>query len=293
METQWELILFTTFTAWSAGLFGAQALAAAFGQAKKAQLISWIVAAVLLVIGGIAVFLHLQHWERIFNGFGHLTSSITQEFIALVVFAVVAIIYIIFLRRSEDGGSVPKWLAWLAVILAVAVVFVVAHSYLVGARPAWNSYLWVAYVLGNALVLGPATLAVIMALKGEDAFKQVGMWVLVGALINLICAVAYAIFLQMIGGSFTDVGLYFDPNHPTKAVTDVNAIVSAQAVLLWLGAVVIGAAIPAIAAFVARRSNNAASWKIWGIAIILCAIIGALIMRVVFYALGLSVFMFY
>ncbi|MDR1183524.1 MAG: hypothetical protein LBK67_01855 [Coriobacteriales bacterium] len=293
MEIQWELILFTTFIAWSAGLFGAQALAAAYGQAKKSQVASWIVAALFLVIGGIAVFLHLQHWERIFNGFGHLTSGITQELIALVVLALVAVIYLVSLKRSEDGASVPKWLAWLAVIISVILVFVMAHSYVMSARPAWDSFIWVAYILGNSLVLGSATLAAIMAFKGETDFKQIGMWVLVGAAANLVFALVYAIFIQMVGASFTEVGLYFDPTHPTKAMTDINGVVGGQAMLLWVGAVILGAALPAVAAFVARKKGDAGSWRLWGIVIIICAIVGAITMRVVFYSMGLSVFMFY
>ena len=48
---------------------------------------------VLLAVAGIAVFFHLQHWERIFNGFGHITSGITQELIAIVAFVAVAVAY--------------------------------------------------------------------------------------------------------------------------------------------------------------------------------------------------------
>ncbi len=32
--------------------------------------------------------MHLQHWERIFNGFGHITSGITLEFIGVIVFMI-------------------------------------------------------------------------------------------------------------------------------------------------------------------------------------------------------------
>ena len=293
MEIQWELILFTTFISWSAGLFGAQALAAAFGLAKKAQFISWIVSAVLLIVGGIAVFLHLQHWDRIFNGFGNITSGITQELIAIVLLVVAAVLYIIFLRRSEDGSSVQKWLAFLAVALSALLVIVTASSYMMAARPAWNTFIWMAYVIGNALVLGPATLALIMALKGDDDFKKVGLWVLIGAVAALVFAIAYAVFVQMIGSSFATVGNYFDPNHPTKPMNNIDSILGGQALLLWLGAVVVGGVGSAAAAFMGWKKGDAASWKIWGAVIIVCAIIGAIVMRVVFYNLGLSVFMFY
>ena len=111
MELQWPLIVFTTLVAWSAGLFGTQALMAAFGTGKRAQVPAWICSAVLLAAGGIAVFFHLEHWERIFNGFGHLTSGITQELIAIVVLAAVAVAYLVMLRKSDDGASVPTWLA--------------------------------------------------------------------------------------------------------------------------------------------------------------------------------------
>ncbi|MFR3054646.1 MAG: hypothetical protein ACLTM6_13330, partial [Eggerthella lenta] len=97
-------------------------------------------------------------------------------------------------------------------------------------------------------------------------------------------------FLQLSAGSFADVGLYFDPTHPTKAMADAAATVASQAPLLWLGAVAVGAFVPLAAAFMGRRTG---SWKLWAPAAIIAALVGAVCMRVVFYNLGLSVFMFY
>ena len=299
MELQWPLILFTTLVAWSAGLFGTQALMAVFGVGKKAQVPAWVCSAVLLAAGGIAVFFHLEHWERIFNGFGHLTSGITQELIAIVVLAVVAVAYLVLMRKSDDGASVPKWLAWLSVALSVALVAVMAHSYTMAARPAWDSVLWILYVLGNACVLGPATFLLVLAAGGPgdqpadraaDAGAPAGRTALAGAALNALAALAFAIFLQLSAGSFADVGLYFDPTHPTKAMADAAATVASQAPLLWLGAVAVGAFVPLAAAFMGRRTG---SWKLWAPAAIIAALVGAVCMRVVFYNLGLSVFMFY
>ena len=299
MELQWPLIIFTTLVAWSAGLFGTQALMAVFGVGKKAQVPAWVCSAVLLAAGGIAVFFHLEHWERIFNGFGHLTSGITQELIAIVVLAVVAIVYLVLMRKSDDGASVPKWLAWVAVALSVVLVAVMAHSYTMAARPAWDSVLWILYVLGNACVLGPATFLLVLAAGGPgdqpadraaDAGAPAGRTALAGAAINALATLAFAAFLQLSAGSFADVGLYFDPTHPTKAMADAAATVASQAPLLWLGAVAVGAFVPLAAAFMGRRTG---SWKLWAPAAIIAALVGAVCMRVVFYNLGLSVFMFY
>ena len=301
MELQWPLIVFTTLVAWSAGLFGTQALMAVFGVGKRALVPAWVVSAVLLAAGGIAVFFHLEHWERIFNGFGHLTSGITQELIAIVVLAVVAIVYLVLMRKSHDGASVPKWLAWVAVALSVVLVAVMAHSYTMAARPAWDSALWILYVLGNACVLGPATFLLLSALaaggpgdqpadRAADAGAPAGRTPLIGAAANALATLAFAAFLQLSAGSFADVGLYFDPTHPTKAMADAAATVGAQAPLLWLGAVAVGAIIPLAAAFMGRRTGN---WKLWAPAAIIAALVGAVCMRVAFYNLGLSVFMFY
>ena len=301
MELQWPLILFTTLVAWSAGLFGTQALMAVFGVGKKAQVPAWVCSAVLLAAGGIAVFFHLEHWERIFNGFGHLTSGITQELIAIVVLAVVAVAYLVLMRKSDDGASVPKWLAWLSVALSVVLVAVMAHSYTMAARPAWDSVLWILYVLGNACVLGPATFLLLSALaaggpgdqpaeRAAGAGAPAGLAALAGAAANALATLAFAIFLQLSAGSFADVGLYFDPTHPTKAMADAAATVGAQAPLLWLGAVAVGALVPLSAAFVGRRTGN---WRLWAPVAIAAALAGAVCMRVVFYNLGLSVFMFY
>ena len=299
MELQWPLILFTTLVAWSAGLFGTQALMAVFGVGKRAQVPAWVASAVLLAAGGIAVFFHLEHWERIFNGFGHLTSGITQELIAIVVLAVVAVAYLVLMRKSDDGASVPKWQAWVAVALSVVLVAVMAHSYTMAARPAWDSVLWILYVLGNACVLGPATFLLVLAAGGPgdqpadraaDAGAPAGRTALAGAALNALAALAFAIFLQLSAGSFADVGLYFDPTHPTKAMADAAATVASQAPLLWLGAVAVGAFVPLAAAFMGRRTG---SWKLWAPAAIIAALVGAVCMRVVFYNLGLSVFMFY
>ena len=289
MELQWPLILFTTLVAWSAGLFGTQALLAAGGHAKRSQLPAWVASAALLAAGGIAVFFHLEHWERIFNGFGHLTSGITQELIAIVALAAVAVAYLVMMRRSEDGATVPKWLCWLSVAVCAVLVAVMAHSYTMAARPAWDSVLWILYVLGNACALGPCTMALVMALSGDDV-APAGLPALAGTALAAAAAVAFAASLQASAGAFAEVGFYFDPTHPTAGMADAASAVAAQAPLLWAGAVLVGGALPLVAAFMGRKSSN---WRLWGSVAVACALVGAIALRVVFYELGLSVFMFY
>lgn len=292
MELQWPLILFTTLLAWAAGLFAAQCLWALRGKGGRAQMPALITSAALLVVGGIAVFFHLEHWERIFNGFGHITSGITQELIAIVVFVVIAVAYFAMARKSDDGGTLPKGMAWVAIAISVILAAVCAHSYMMPARPAWDSVLEVLSIVGAACLLGPATCAVVLAAKGEET-GECGLPAVAGSAIGAVCTVAYAAFIQLSAGAFSQVGCYFDPTHPTKAVADAAATVGAQAPLLWLGAVAVGALVPLVCCVMARKKGDAASWKLFGGAAVVAALIGAVCLRVAFYNVGLSVFMFY
>ena len=292
MELQWPLILFTTLTAWACGVFGGAGVLALKGAGKKSQEALTVASVVLLALGGIAVFFHLQHWERIFNGFGHITSGITQELIAIVVFVVVAVAYFVALRKSADGGTVPAGLAWAAIVISVVLAAVCAHSYMMPARPAWNSVLEVASIVGAACLMGPATCAAVLAARGDDA-SACGLPAVVGSAVGAVCTAAYAAFMQMSGGAFTQVGNYFDPTHPTKAMADVGAVAGDQAALLWLGAVVVGAIVPLACCAIAKRKGEAASWKAFGAVAVVAALAGAIMLRVAFYNMGLSVFMFY
>ncbi|ACV23286.1 DMSO reductase anchor subunit (DmsC) [Slackia heliotrinireducens] len=289
MELQWPLILFTTLLAWCAGTFATQAYLALKGKGESIQMPAWIASVVLLAVGGIAVFFHLQHWERIFNGFGHLSSGITQELIAIVVLAVIAVIYLAMIRRNE--GKVPSWLAIASIVVSVVLVVVMGHSYMMEARPAWNNILWIVSLLGASCVLGPATVATIAAIKGEDA-SDLAMPALIGAVINAVASVAAGLSVGAANSALTDVGYYFDLTHPTMELLspELSAFSGASALPMILGVIIIGAICPIVAAFMGKKSGN---WKMWGPIAVVCAVIGAICLRVVFYYAGVSMFMFY
>ncbi|WP_295996171.1 DmsC/YnfH family molybdoenzyme membrane anchor subunit [uncultured Adlercreutzia sp.] len=286
MELQWPLILFTTFVAWCAGTFATQAYLALRGKGEKIQFTCWIVSAVLLVIGGIAVFLHLEHWERIFNGFGHLTSGITQEFIAIVVLAVIALIYLVMIKRND--GKVPAWCAICAIVASVALVFVAGHSYLMEARPAWDNMLWVVSLLGAGCIMGPATVAAVSGFMGEDA-SELSPVVLIGSIVNAVASVAAAISINM--ASVSEVGYYYDLTHPTKDITasvdSLNVFAGESALMMIVGVLIIGCVAPIVCAVLGKKMGN---WKVWGTVAAVCGAIGAICLRGVFYTAGLSVF---
>lgn len=288
MHIEWTLIIFTTLIAWSAGLFASQAILAFKGKAKDSQMLSWVISAVLLIIGGIAVFFHLQHWERIFNGFGHLSSGITQEFIGIVILGIVALLYLIMMRKSEDGKSTPKWLCIVAVIVCVALVCITAHSYMMTARPAWDSLMWLLFMIGNACSLGPITLALIMAIK-NDSLNLIGMLALVGSLIGLVGCVAYAIQLQIVPSSFVNIPYHFDSTNPIKPLVDAAASVAAAMPLIWGVGVLLGGVLPVVMVFLAKKKGESKNWRIFAGVAVTSAFAGAIALKVCFFQIGFSV----
>ncbi len=295
MELQWPLIIFTTLLAWSCGVFATQGVLALKGEGKQVQLPALIVSVVLLAVSGIAVFFHLQHWERIFNGFGHITSGITQELIAIVVFVVVAVVYFAMLRKSDDGGTVPAWLAVVAIAISVVLAVVSAHSYMMAARPAWDTVVWPLAMLLAGGAAGALTVMAMLAAKGGESALG-GLTSVVLAAASAVASVAMVAVWQASAGSFANVGYHFDPTTPTSPLLDVaaetNVLSGELAPLVWLGVIAVGALAPIACAIFASKKGGK-SWLALGAAGAACAVVGAVCLRAVFYELGLSVFMFY
>lgn len=290
MELQWPLILFTAFISWSAGLFATQGVYALREKAPKAQMTALITSVVLMAIGGIAVFFHLEHWERIFNGFGHITSGITQELIAIVIMFIVMVVFFIYLRRGGEEAKMPKWLSIAAIAISAILVCVMGHSYMMPSLPAWNSVLQVASLLGAACALGPATMAIIAALK-EQTSEIEPKANFIGQAINVGLAVIYIIAMVIAAGGLTSVPYWFDPCEPTQSITDASTIspFAGGAIISTLLTVVFAAAGLA-AAYMGKKKND---WKVWGAIGAACALVSAICLRVLFYQMGVSVYPFF
>lgn len=295
MEIQIPLVIFTSFLAWAAGIFGTQCVLALRKQAGPVQLPALITAVVVLAVGGIAVVFHLTHPFNLFNGFGHITSGITQELIAIVVLVIVMVAFFVMLRKSADDGTVPAVLGIIGAIAAVALVCVAGASYLMPARPAWDSVTQIFSLLGNALVLGPLTAAFIVSLKDADdeaARATVAKFATVGAAVNVLTCAIFLAVMAGAGDTLTDVGYYFDPTHPTYGMQD--AAVASPFVgesVASAGVAIIGSVAALVLAGLGLRAG--APLKALAGAGVICGVVGAIALRMAFYASGLSMFMFY
>lgn len=285
MELQWALILFTTLLSASAGLFAVQGGMAILGKGTKAQLPALITSAVLLVVGGIAVFFHLQHWERIFNGFGHLTSGITQELIVIVIVAIVMVVYFVMIRR----GEVPTWCGIVAIVVAVTLVIVMGYSYMMSSRPTWDSVAQPLALLGAGFAIGTGLFAAIDAKTEEDAELN-GKLNVVSTIVNCATTAIYVIVATAATSALVEIPYYFDPNHPTAAVETASAFSPFAGSSMAFTVAALALAIAAVVvALVGRKKKSV----VIGVCIAMCVSVSAMALRAMFFATGVSVFMLY
>ena len=289
MEAQWPLIIFTLFVCLTCGLFGAMSILALKGQGRQLQFTSLISATVSLAIGGFGAFLHLEHWERIFNGFGHITSGITQELIGCVALAVIIVAWFVVLR---GGKEIPKALAWITLAVAVLMLVATGHSYLMPARPAWGIALIVFYV-ANACLLGAVAMWLISIMKKDEASEGSSIqFALVGSVVQLAAMAVYTIACSMT--KFADFGFYADPTSMTTAPTHVDSLLAIMvsgdgALMFWCS---IACAVVALACAIAAKKKVGAS-KPYMIIAVIVAIASSILFRVLFYQLGFAMVLLY
>jgi anaerobic dimethyl sulfoxide reductase subunit C (anchor subunit) len=296
MEAQWELIIFTLFSTLAAGLFAGQGILALCGKGGKLHLAALIAEALALAIGGIAAFLHLQHWERIFNGFGQLKSGITHELIGIVVFGIAIVVVFVTLRRSQDGQTLPKWAGILAVVMGIMLTYVTAASYDMSARPAWGTPVLYVYYFSEAFLLGAVGLWIVSAIvKADDIYRPLARFSAIAGAISIVAIVVYGFVVANV--QYSDVGLYFfDPTDSTAPHMDASAIAASiitgeNAPLFWLGSVALGATLPALLGLVYLKKEI--NTKVIAATATVCALGGGLAFRVIFYIVSATIWPFY
>ena len=293
MELHWPLILFTFFVCLASGILFVQGLLTALGKGKNTQFIGIVSAFVAMCLGGISVFMHLQHWERIFNGFGHITSGITLEFIGVIVFMICLAVFFLMGRRSEDGVA-PKWCGVFAMIVGVGMTAVTGDSYLMPALPVWDTPLLIVFYLCNMLAMGGIALLIICsAVKASEGEDLAGKVALIGLIAQLVALIAYAAYIGSGAGSYAELGMYFDPTLPDKHMIDIaatiNILAGENALMFWLGCIAVGTVVPAVLVFLAKKAEGTKKLGSY-VAAIVCLMAGGIMWRAITYLVALHAF---
>ncbi|WP_052297938.1 dimethyl sulfoxide reductase anchor subunit family protein [Senegalimassilia anaerobia] len=280
MMAELPLALFTTLAPIGAGAF--IALAVAFfttkfsdEQLKKIDRMTTI-PVVVLVAGFICAFFHLaspMHAFGVFAGLG--ASPLSNELLAGVVFAVLAIVYWIVALAGKLGEGARKGFAAVVAVMAIVFACFTGAAYMMETIASWNTPMVPVAVLGFSLLGGVSLGVLVLALSGalEDAakggFKMAALAVLV---IGLVLGVV-GLLVQVMNVS----GM-------SNALVDGADLVAAASAPMWIGVVCM--VVAAAAAFMALR--NSKSTALAAAAPVL-AIVGVFAARLAFYAVQLSV----
>lgn len=280
MMAELPLALFTTLAPIGAGAF--IALAVAFfttkfsdEQLKKIDRMTTI-PVVVLVAGFICAFFHLaspMHAFGVFAGLG--ASPLSNELLAGVVFAVLAIVYWIVALAGKLGESARKGFAAVVAVMAIVFACFTGAAYMMETIASWNTPMVPVAVLGFSLLGGICLGVLVLALSGalEDAakggFKMAAPVVLI---VGLVLGVA-GLLVQVM--SVSGMG---------NALVDGADLVTAASAPMWIGVVCM--VVAAAAAFMALR--NTKSTALAAAAPVL-AVVGVFAARLAFYAVQLSV----
>ena len=280
MMAELPLALFTTLAPIGAGAF--IALAVAFfttkfsdEQLKKIDRMTNI-PVVVLVAGFICAFFHLaspMHAFGVFAGLG--ASPLSNELLAGVVFAVLAIVYWIVALAGKLGEGARKGFAAVVAVMAVVFACFTGAAYMMETIASWNTPMVPVAVLGFSLLGGVSLGVLALALSGalEDAakggFKMAAPVVLV---VGLVLGIA-GLLVQVM--SVSGMG---------NALVDGADLVAAASAPMWIGVVCM--VVAAAAAFMALRNSKSTALAV---AAPVLAIVGVFAARLAFYAVQLSV----
>ncbi|WP_139651616.1 dimethyl sulfoxide reductase anchor subunit family protein [Raoultibacter phocaeensis] len=286
MEVQWPLLIFSVLLGITSGVFIFLAVGELKGKFKEVRFTGALIALVCLAVGGCVSVLHMGHPERALHLLGNLGSGLSKELFAVAIMGIVAIAYLILSRKDYPGAS--KVLGVIGGIIGLVLSPIAGASYLIAARPAWDSIALPLMYLGAGLALGFTLMAALVLLKGKAA-EEGGFALklaLAGVIIMAITVIAYVVWIA--------IAPYQAPSR------SIERLISGDlALMFWLGVVVIGVVAPvaltALACVKATKGEgdtgiaNPKSLSTYLFASFACTAVGAVAIRMIMYAVGTSV----
>ena len=285
MEIQWPLLIFSVLLGVTSGSFVFLAVGELRGKFRDVRFAGALIALICLAVGGCVSVLHMGHPERATHLLGNLGSGLSKELFVVAIMGIVALIYLVLAKKDYPTAS--KVSGVLGAVLGLVLPFVAGASYLIAARPAWDSIALPLMFLGAGLALGMTLMCGLVLLRGADDERGFALKLaLAGVLIMAVTTVAYVIWIA--------VAPY---QAPTRSIE--RLISGDMAVMFWAGVVVIGIVVPvALTALACVQSTKGAGdsgtvqpkqLAMYLFAACACTAIGAVVIRIIMYGVGTSV----
>ena len=263
MNAQWLPLLYTLLICFGSGTLVFLGISEVTGTALKSRKAAALAAALLLLLGGAAFFFSVGKPAA---AIAVATNAVkgspkSLEFVGTVVCLVVAVAYAVVAFRAGayeeddeiDTGTAGKVLGIVALLCGIALPLLSGHSAALG-RPTWTGVTVPVAYLGNALAMGGALFASIMALRGEDA-SDLRKFALFGLIAAALQAVAFVMFAA--GAEF---------------VVDVA--------VFWIGAIVVGCVVPIVCMALVPKTRALAFAALAG------SVVGGICIRLALSAIG-------
>ena len=285
MEIQWPLLIFSVLLGVTSGSFVFLAVGELRGKFRDIRFAGALIAFLCLAVGGCVSVLHMGHPERATHLLGNLGSGLSKELFVVAIMGIVSLAYLILAKKDYPGAS--KVLGVAGGVIGLVLPFVAGASYLIAARPAWDSVTLPLMYLGGGLAMGMTLMAGLVLLRGK-ASEEGGFALklaLAGVVIMVVTTLAYVIWIA--------VAPY---QAPTRSIE--RLISGDMAVMFWAGVVFVGMVVPvvltALACVKATKGDggqlaNPSALAMYMFAACACSAIGAVVLRVIMYGVGTSV----
>ena len=197
MEIQWPLLIFSVLLGVTSGSFVFLAVGELRGKFREVRFTGALIAFICLAVGGCVSVLHMGHPERATHLLGNLGSGLSKELFVVAIMGIVALVYLILAKKDYPGVS--KVFGILGGVIGLVLPFVAGASYLIAARPAWDSVALPLMFLGAGLALGMTLMAGLVLLRGKAseeggfALKLALAGVVIMAVTALICTLGLAL----------------------------------------------------------------------------------------------------
>lgn len=280
MDSEFSLVFFTSFVDLGCGLFIALAINEWYSFSETVKQRGAIATLVALALGGFSSVLHLGHPERIFGALGHPTSGIFIESSMIGITGICVIAYLYALQRNASKQAL-KTITLVGAITAAILAFAVGDSYVMGARPAWDTLTLPFVYLSSALLMGALAYAALLVEPNALMIQKMKRLVQALVVVQAIAIIAYLVALSS--------APYSDASRSASSV-----LFGGFAMLFWVGIVIIGLVVPFGLVYSQSKNDGTVALSNAPFALgLMCAFVGAAVYRIIMFNLGTTVWQFF
>lgn len=279
MAIQWPLLIFSVLLGVSSGAMIFAGIGEIKGRFKNVRFILGVVAFAAVAVGGCASAFHLGHPERALHILGNMGSAFSRELFAVGAMAVVSLVYAVLAKKSFEDAA--KVFGIIGAVVGVVLPLVAGATYVMAARPVWDTFLLPVMFLGTGVGMGFLLACALVFMKGDEDDKRFALTLaLAGVVVMAVAMVLYVAWIAM-------------APHADESRSIMRLVAGDLALAFWLGVVVVGIVAPIAVAVLVRKklaangAADSAAGMLW--AAFVCAIAGNVALRVIMYLVATSV----